>query len=777
MMGGTRTIRDDAAPTEATSSLSPTDEPAHKLPTLGGRYDVLGLLGGGGMGSVYLAHDLELDERVAVKLLHASLIATPEQVDLLRREVKLARRVTHPNVVRTFDIGSHEGSKFLTMEYVPGSTLDDSLHATPLSLPNVARIANAVCAGLGAAHDVGILHRDLKPSNVLLADDGRILLSDFGISSLFSRGFGDKIVGTPAYMAPEAIRGESMDGRSDIYSLGVLLFEMFAGARPFAIRGFSDAIRLIDEAAPDLVSVRADVPAPIARVIARALSKTPAHRFGHPLEVSAAINAAMPSLPTMSVNLGAPRKRTRVLAILPFGKGARADDTALADGFGALLADRLASLDMRVLSPGTIQGGHEGSHEEMGRRMGAELVVSGSLSTNDDASVTVDVRVHGARDGIVLMTDQRSRPTRDLMRVAEETSAAIARALMIETDAANTSIPEGDAVELYLRGLAQYRRRWRGSAEEALRHARRANELLPDNPMVAALFAQTLVRAQAFAFVTPPGMLEEAQAACSRALALARDRPEPHLASAIVAMQMGNNVEAASSLVSALGLGPHIAEVHERIGLLALEVTDIDEAVARLTTAVTLDASLEHVRWWIAFGHALRREVSRCDEILSSVPKDAERLNGYFSVWTRTVKYFPTAARVAALRETLEAAPAFDLRPNILEIINVLGGADTVVPIALGPQTKEDALRRTAWRAILRTEDALIRDDRDRAMENLAVADRAQTCDINWLDGSPLFDRLRDRADFQAIRASIAARAAEVAKVLEPIFMTRERRS
>ena len=151
---------------------------------LAGRYLVLSLLGGGGMGRVYLARDTELDELVAVKMLLRETLEQPGVLEQLRSEVKLARRVTHPNVVRTFDIGIHEGQRFITLEYVDGESLAAVLTRGRLSVPVFLATARALCDGLAAAHAVGVVHRDLKPANVLVGEGGRVALTDFGIACL-----------------------------------------------------------------------------------------------------------------------------------------------------------------------------------------------------------------------------------------------------------------------------------------------------------------------------------------------------------------------------------------------------------------------------------------------------------------------------------------------------------------------------------------------------------------------------------------------------------------
>ncbi|HSX62662.1 MAG TPA: protein kinase [Tahibacter sp.] len=208
--------------------------------TLGGRYRVLSILGAGGMGVVYKAHDLELDDVVALKMLKPGALLDAEQLDRLKSEIKLARRITHPNVLRTFDFGEVNGLPYISMEYVRGMTLRYLLReAKRVPYSAGLRIARQLAAGLAAAHEVGVLHRDIKPENLILEANGNAKLMDFGIARPARRATPGHtqpgtFLGTPNYCAPEQLAGEEVDERADIYSCGVLMTEMFCGALPYS---------------------------------------------------------------------------------------------------------------------------------------------------------------------------------------------------------------------------------------------------------------------------------------------------------------------------------------------------------------------------------------------------------------------------------------------------------------------------------------------------------------------------------------------------------------
>ncbi|HEX2164680.1 MAG TPA: serine/threonine-protein kinase, partial [Thermoanaerobaculia bacterium] len=252
---------------------------------VGGRFEVLAVLGAGGMGTVFKARDRELDEVVALKMLKPELAGDAANVERMREELRLARRITHPNVLRTFDLGEVDGVPYITMEYVQGVTLARLLdHAGRMSLSGGLRVARQLCQGLAAAHAEGVIHRDIKPPNLLLQPNGNVKLMDFGIArrrrredpALTSVGW---VMGTPLYLAPEQLRGEEADARSDLYATGVVCYEMFAGAPPFAGATYADlAARTMREEPPPPSAKWPEIPPALEAAILRCLAKDPAAR-------------------------------------------------------------------------------------------------------------------------------------------------------------------------------------------------------------------------------------------------------------------------------------------------------------------------------------------------------------------------------------------------------------------------------------------------------------------------------------------------------------------
>jgi serine/threonine-protein kinase len=247
------------------------------------RYEVTALLGKGGMGTVYRAIDRELEDEVALKvLLPDAFDEGSGAAQTLKQEIRLARKITHRNVVRTHDLGEAEGVRFLTMEFVPGTTLRDILDRRGVvALGPGLQIAKQLCRGLAAVHEAGIVHRDIKPPNIMVLPNGVVKLMDFGIAR--AAGGEDAAdgatVGTPYYMSPEQARGEAVDERSDIYSVGVVLYEMFAGKRPIGGATPGEVMRrhVSDEPRP-LTELRPDLPALLERLVASCLAKNPDRR-------------------------------------------------------------------------------------------------------------------------------------------------------------------------------------------------------------------------------------------------------------------------------------------------------------------------------------------------------------------------------------------------------------------------------------------------------------------------------------------------------------------
>jgi serine/threonine protein kinase/tetratricopeptide (TPR) repeat protein len=268
-----------------------------------GRYRIIEELGRGGMGTVYRAFDSELNEEVALKLIRPEVGSDEKTLERFRNEIRLARKISHRHVGRMYELLEHQGAHFITMEYVPGEDLRSLIKRVRQLAPATAvLIARETAEGLAEAHRLGIIHRDLKPSNIMFDKDGNAKIMDFGIAR-GGRGGGltgeDMIIGTPEYMSPEQVDGREVDRRSDLYSLGVILFEMLTGRAPFeGGTPFSVALKHKSERPPDPRTSNPQLPPELGQLVLRCLEKDPAKRFQSAEELLAGLAGVEEALPT-----------------------------------------------------------------------------------------------------------------------------------------------------------------------------------------------------------------------------------------------------------------------------------------------------------------------------------------------------------------------------------------------------------------------------------------------------------------------------------------------
>src|ERR1700739_4539459 len=324
-----------------------------------GSYEIRSPLGAGGMGEVYRATDTKLGRDVALKVLPAEMAQDSERLGRFRREAKVLAQLDHPNIVTIYSVEESEGVHFLTMQLVEGRPLDRLICQTGLPIEQILEIAQALADALAAAHEKGIVHRDLKPANVMVTKEGRLKVLDFGLAKdIRGSNLDDAtmtsdsrtpvwvVMGTPAYMSPEQTSGRSLDHRTDIFSLGVLLYEMATGKRPFQGGSSAELVSaILRDTPPAVTDSRPDLPTDLARIIRRWLEKEPRHRVQPARDVSSELrdlvrNAAQPASLSSSARTapapdsGAVRADEGFwVAVLPFKyMGRDADLSALADG-------------------------------------------------------------------------------------------------------------------------------------------------------------------------------------------------------------------------------------------------------------------------------------------------------------------------------------------------------------------------------------------------------------------------------------------------------------
>jgi serine/threonine protein kinase len=375
-----------------------------------GPYEIHSPLGAGGMGEVYRARDTKLGRDIALKVLPAEMAQDPERLARFRREAKALAQLDHPNIVTIHSVEESDGVHFLTMQLVEGQPLDRLIPKGGLPVEQIVEIASALGDALAAAHEKGIVHRDLKPANVMVTNDGRVKVLDFGLAKdVRGANLGDAtltsasqtqvgvVMGTPAYMSPEQTSGRPLDHRTDIFSLGVVLHEMTTGRRPFEGTSSAELVSaILRDTPPSVTDMRPDLPSDLARIIRRCLEKDPRHRVQTARDVSNEFRdmARFTSRPTQiypattravsSPDSGAARADEGFwVAVLPFKyTGTNVDISALGDGLTEDIVTGLSRFSyLRVIARGsTLRYANQAIDlRSVGKELGARYVIEGSL--------------------------------------------------------------------------------------------------------------------------------------------------------------------------------------------------------------------------------------------------------------------------------------------------------------------------------------------------------------------------------------------------------------
>jgi predicted Ser/Thr protein kinase len=262
-----------------------------------GRYEIKKELGRGGMATVYHAFDTSFNREVAIKILPREFLHNPQFLDRFQREVKTIAQLEHPAIVPVYDVGEHEGIPYFVMRYMPGGSLSDMIKKGRFSPEDTARIVERLASALSYAHRKGVIHRDLKPDNILFNEDAYPFISDFGIAKISEAQTnltGSGIIGTPAYMSPEQATGDALDHRSDVYGLGVIVYQMLTGQQPYnADTPMGVAIKHVTDPVPDIRLIASDLPEELGDVMKKVLAKNRDERYSSAVEFARALNQAV----------------------------------------------------------------------------------------------------------------------------------------------------------------------------------------------------------------------------------------------------------------------------------------------------------------------------------------------------------------------------------------------------------------------------------------------------------------------------------------------------
>ncbi len=774
----------EVAPDAPSPERTSVDE---SQPRVAGRYELLGMLGAGAMGTVYRARDVELDEIVALKVLKKELAASSGMLERFKREVKLARRVTHKNVARTYDIGEHGGDRFLTMEYVEGEMLAARLaRVGRLGARDVVALGLDVTSGLTAAHEAGVLHRDLKPENVIVArKDGRAVITDFGIARAFADGEARRtsgmLVGTPAYMAPEQVEGaQDLDERTDLYALGAMLFELLTGVLPFQADSVlaMAAARLL-RPAPDARSLVASIPAPLADVVAKLLARRREDRFASARELSAALERlGVLETSTSTAPAHAPVVRSshgRTMAVLPLLNVGAEEDAYLARVLTEDLVDLLSMIpELRVRPRGDTASFQDASRDvrEIGRALAVDVVVDGSVRRIGE-TVRVALRLVTVSDGFQLWAKRFDRTPSDVLGVADAAAAAVARALTTrDVDTMRVAAVDARAQDLYLRGRYLLHRAWYEVSRDAVVLLREARERAPDDPRITGTLALALARSIGMDR-TSPELVREVRALAESALRLAPDQAEAHVARGLLHIYQGEASAAAMELHLALDRAPNNVDALDALGRIVVELGRIEEGKEMLSRALAIEPDFAGLRNHRARARALLGDWEGADGDLAVMPDHPGDIAPFLLMKARLLLWRRAKDEAASLAEqAIEATISPYARDGILGMLRVarltsLSPADLAQIEGALPVGAEQTPRRASFNAQTRAEMLLVSGGEEEALRMLEVADANGLFDLAWLDHLPLLDGLRDRPEFVRVRASVAVRAARALEALD----------
>jgi serine/threonine-protein kinase len=637
-------------------SCAPTTAPPMAL-TAGtrlGPYEIVAALGAGGMGEVYRARDPRLEREVALKVLPAAMVADDTARARLLREARMAARLNHPHVCTIHEVGEAEGQGYVAMELVPGQALSERLSGGRMGIDEVLRLGQQMADALAHAHENGVVHRDFKSANVIVTPEGRAKVLDFGLAKPLVEAESEAttltaapltaqgaVVGTLAYMAPEQLKGRRADARSDVWALGVVLYEMASGVRPFAGKtGYELSSAILNHPPPPLP---ADVPPPLAAVIERCLAKDPGQRYPRAGEVRSALETLraggrtkaslgrrtallarrrwvlLASLATVAAVVAAVAAldvggvRGRLLrrafgpgaairmAVLPFANlTGDPEQEYLSDGLTQELISQLGRMHpqgLSVIARTSVMRYKKADTpiDQIGRELGVGYVLEGS-ARREGGTIRITAELVHVTDQAQLWAETYERELSGLLALESEVAGAVARALALkllpaeQARLATTRTVDAGAYDAYLKGSYHWKKLVPGDLDIAERYFELAlskdRSYAPAHEGLAWVWAAR----QQMGFVPPSEAGPKAKAAALEAIALDGDSADAHEALAIVRTWIDWDwVGAEPEWRRALGINPNAANAHAYFAHYLAIVGRVDEALPHSERALALD--------------------------------------------------------------------------------------------------------------------------------------------------------------------------------------------
>ena len=614
-----------------------------------GRYLVLTPLGSGGMGDVYVAHDTTLNRKVALKLPRREVTASVDRLVLFRREARAAAALNHPNIVHLYTVEEADGLIFMTMELVVGRSLRDILsEGAPLPLPKTLMFASQIAEGLACAHAAGVLHRDLKPENVMITAEDRVKILDFGVAKFFTHGpvldaepattareisTSGMTVGTVGYMSPEQALGKVLDARTDLFALGVMLFEMATGSVPFD--GATPAAvfdQLLNRNPPSPLTFDPLLPVSLVTVIEKALEKDPENRYGSASEILAAVRRIDPSRSDPLVRgsasaatqaapptTGSAATRRSSIVVLPFvDMTPSRDQEYFCHGITEEIISSLTRIPGLHVVSRTSAFAFQGKNleiTEIARRLRVGTALEGSVRKAGDR-VRVTAQLVDAATGYQLWSKRFDRELSDIFAIQDEIAASVTGEFRMRVVGQPGMRPALNAAahDTYLKGTYQLHKWTEHSVRRAIGHFRDA--IAEDGrfaPAYAAL-AEAHIWLYSGAGICPAReTIPHARWGVEKALELDATLADAHKVRGLIAMNHDwSRTEAEEAMTRALELGPGSAAAHLwNAWRLAVLERRHDGALAELEEAERLDPLDLQIKTQIGYVHHFRHDVDR----------------------------------------------------------------------------------------------------------------------------------------------------------------------
>jgi serine/threonine protein kinase len=586
--------------------------------TFAGRYQVIEELGQGGMGRVYKVHDTKIGEKIALKIIRPESALDKKSLERFSNELKLARKIRHKNVCQMFDLGEDQGTRYITMEYVHGEDLRQLIRKVGRLSPGQAiAIVRQVCAGLEEAHKLGVIHRDLKPQNIMLDDDGNARIMDFGIArSLTGKGItgAGAFIGTPEYMSPEQVEGQDVDERSDIYSLGVILFEMLTGRRPFeGDTTLSVAVKQKSETPPDPQLLNSQIPDDLSRVILKCLEKKRESRYQSSEELLADLETVEKSVPTIERTL---EKKTEIVpsdkkkwqgsvAVLPFiNMSADPEQEYFCDGMAEEIINALTQVEgLRVVARTSAFSfkGKNVNVREIGRELDVESVLEGSVRKAGNR-LRITVQLINVADGFHLWSERYDRDLADVFAIQDEISLAIVDKLEVKllgkekATLVKRHTDDPEAYNLYLKGRSSFQMMTEEGFRRCLGYCEQATAKDPDFALPLVGVSMLYVARSYWGKMRPHDAYPKARLYARRAMEKDGSLGLAYSTSGFIKTFYDWDWPGAElDFKRALELNPNSSDIHQGYSFLLTVTGRHDEAVIEAKKAQELDPLSSHI--------------------------------------------------------------------------------------------------------------------------------------------------------------------------------------